>query len=129
MGKAAKMIRLTMLAVALTLATVETAMGAPADGFAVFWPSFAAAAAKDDTKALASMIVLGPALGDTGASFARFHATNLGPKARRCLAKAKPTRDVDPQGAVSYSAFCGEVIYSFSKVGGGWKLTDIGPND
>jgi hypothetical protein len=117
------------LGVTATLLLATSAMAAPADGFAAFWPTFAAAAAKDDAKALASMIVLGPALGDTGASFARFHATNLGPKARRCLAKAKPARGVDPQGTVSYSAFCGDVIYSFSKVGSGWKLTDLGAND
>jgi hypothetical protein len=128
MGKAAMKIRLTM-AVALVLGAAAPARAAPTDGFAAFWPTFAAAAAKDDAKALASMIVLGPGLGDTGASFARFHATNLGPKARRCLAKAKPARGVDPQGTVSYSVFCGDVIYSFSKVGGGWKLTDLGAND
>ncbi|MEJ0064035.1 MAG: hypothetical protein WDM85_00340 [Caulobacteraceae bacterium] len=63
------------------------------------------------------MVALGSGLGDNGGSFARFHAVNLAPVARRCLVKAKPVRDVDPQGAVSYSAFCGEVIYVFSKAG------------
>jgi hypothetical protein len=122
--------------VALTLAIVigapavaAPAAGPPVDGFAAFWPTFAAAAAKDDAKGLASMIVLGPNLGDDGSSFAKFHATALGPAARRCLAKAKPVRDVDPQGAVSYSAFCGQIIYVFSKAGSGWKLTDLGVND
>jgi hypothetical protein len=118
-----------VMAVALTLATAGTAMAAPADGFAVFWPTFAAAAAKDDAKALASMVVLGTGFGDAGASFTKLHKAYLGPAARRCLVKAKPLRGVDPQGTVSYSAFCGEVIYSFSKVGGGWKLTDIGADD
>jgi hypothetical protein len=112
-----------------TLFLAPPGLAAPADGFAAFWPSFAAAAAKDDSKALASMTALGPGLGDNGGSFAKFHAANLGLAARRCLAKAKPVRDVDPRGAVSYSAFCGEVIYVFSKVGGGWKLTDLGAND
>jgi hypothetical protein len=115
--------------IALSLAWAMPALAAPADGFAAFWPTFAAATAKDDAKALASMTQLGPGLGDTGGSFSRFHAASLGPRARRCLAKAKPVRDVDPQGAVSYSAFCGEVIYVFSKVGGAWKLTDLGAND
>jgi hypothetical protein len=118
-----------VMAVALTWATAGTAMAAPPDGFAAFWPTFAAAAAKDDAKALASMVVLGSGLGDAGASFTKFRSAYLGSAARRCLAKAKPVRDVDPQGAVGYSAFCGEVIYVFSKVGGGWKLTDIGAND
>jgi len=128
MGKAAMKIRLTM-AVALVLGAAAPARAAPADGFAAFWPTFATAAAKDDAKALASMVVLGPGLGDAGASFTKLHHDFLGPAARRCLAKAKPVRDVDPQGAVEYSALCGEVDYVFSKVGGGWKLTDLGAND
>jgi hypothetical protein len=53
----------------------------------------------------------------------------LGPKVRRCLAKAKPVRDVDLQGNLNYFAFCGEIIYVFSKTGGTWKLTDLGAND
>lgn len=110
-------------------ALAATAVAATADGFGAFWPTFQAAAARDDAKALASMIVLGPALGDDGASFARFHAGALGPKVRRCLAKTKPVRDVDPQGNLSYFAFCGEVVYVFSKTGGTWKLTDLGAND
>ena len=117
------------LGAALSLVLAMPALAAPADGFAAFWPVFTAAAAKDDAKALASMVALGPGLGDNGGSFAKFHAANLTPATRRCLAKAKPVRDVDPQGAVSYSAFCGEVIYVFSKTGGGWKLTDLGAND
>jgi hypothetical protein len=115
--------------IALALMLAPPALAAPADGFAAFWPSFAGAAAKDDANALASMTKLGPGLGDAGGSFAKFHAASLGASARRCLAKAKPVRDVDPQGGVSYSAFCGEVIYVFSKVSGVWKLTDLGAND
>ncbi len=117
------------LTLALCLAATAPALATPTDGFAAFWPSFATAAAKDDSRALASMTVLGPGLGESGGSFARFHAASLKPAARRCLAKAKPVRDVDPQGAVSYSAFCGEVIYVFTKPAGAWKLTDLGAND
>jgi hypothetical protein len=38
-------------------------------------------------------------------------------------------RDVDPQGTLTYSAFCGQVIYIFSKTTGGWKLTELGVDD
>ena len=114
---------------AFGLATASPATATTADGFGVFWPAFQAAVAKDDAKALASMVALGPNLGDDGASFARFHAGELGPKVRRCLAKAKPDRDVDPQGDVNYSALCGQVIYGFTKSAGAWKLTDLSPND
>jgi hypothetical protein len=117
------------------VAALAVAVGAPAlaetdDGFAAFWSSFQAAAAKDDARALASMIALGPNLGEDGASFARFHAGELGPKVRRCLAKAKPDRDVNPEGSVLYSAYCGgEIIYGFTKTGGVWKLTELSAND
>jgi hypothetical protein len=117
------------VALAMVVTTAAAGASAPAAGFVAFWPTFAAAAAKDDAKALSSMIALGPNLGEDGSSFAKFHAAALGPAARRCLAKAKPVRDVDPKGTVSYEAFCGETIYGFSKAGGGWKLTDLGVND
>jgi hypothetical protein len=122
-------IRLGVIA-ALAVMVAAPAVAAPDDGFAAFWPAFQAAAAKDDAKALASMIALGPNLGEDGVSFAKFHAGELGPKVRRCLAKAKPDRDVNPQGDVLYSAYCGgEIIYGFTKTGGVWKLTDLSPND
>lgn len=116
------------------LATVVVATAAPAvgadDGFAAFWPTFAAAVAKDDQAALARMVVLSERVDQAAPlTFAKFHADSLGPAARRCLAKAKPKRDVDETGQVTYDAFCGEVIYSFSRSGGAWKLTDIGAND
>ena len=117
------------LGIALSLALATPALAAPADGFAAFWPAFAAAAAKDDVAALRSMVALGPGLGDAGGSFAKFHATNLGPARRRCLARAKPKSDVDPQGTLTYAAFCGEMIYVFSRAGGAWKLTDLAAND
>jgi hypothetical protein len=122
--------RIRFLAAAtLLLMSSAPAQSAPADGFATFWPTFVAAVAKDDKTALASMTQLGPDLGDDGASFVKFHAGHLGPVVRRCLVKAKPVRAVDPQGGLSYSAFCGEVIYGFSKPAGAWKLTDLGPDD
>jgi hypothetical protein len=124
----AMLIRLGVAA-ALAVTPAAPAVATPADGFGAFWPQFVAAAAKDDRSALAAMTALGPGLGDDAGSFVKFHADHLGAAARRCLIKAKPVRDVDPQGGVSYSAFCGEIIYGFSKSGGVWKLTELGVND
>jgi hypothetical protein len=117
------------MTVAIALSLTTPALANPADGFAAFWSAFAAAATKDDTKALTSMVVIGPGLGDAGTSFAKLHREYLGRAARRCLVKAKPLRDVDGQGAVTYEAFCGQIIYVFSKPGDTWKLTDLGSND
>ena len=116
-------------ALAAVLAGAAPALAA-GDGFAAFWQGFQAAVAKDDRAALAGMVVLSERLDQVGPpTFGKFHNEALGPAARRCLAKAKPVRDVDGQGQVNYSAFCGEVIYTFYRTGGAWKLTDVGAND
>lgn len=116
-------------AIALALLAVAGPAAAADDGFGAFWKTFTAAIAKDDKTALAGMVQLGPGLGDNGASFAKFHAGNLGAKARTCLAKGKPDRNVDQLGVVNYGVFCGPVIYGFTKTHGAWKLTDLGAND
>lgn len=126
----AMMLRATALAVVLWAATLAPAAAAAGDGFAAFWQAFAAAAAKDDRAALAGMVVLSDRLDEaTPLTFARFHADQLGPTTRKCLAKARPVRGVDGVGAVNYSAFCGELIFTFYRTGGAWKLTDVGVND
>ena len=125
--------RRTLLATALAAALAMGAAGqaiAADDGFATFWKTFTAALAKDDHAALANMIVMGPGLDMSPTpTFAKFQAQFLGPKTRACLVKAKPVRDVDGTGQVNYSAFCGELDFGFTRQGGAWKLTDLGPND
>ena len=74
------------------------------------------------------MTVVGPGLDDQP-SFAAFHATDLKPAQRRCLARARPRRDVDGMGVANYSASCGAWVYVFYKRDGVWKLTDVGAGD
>ena len=123
-------LRTAALAAALWMLPFATALAAAGDGFAAFWQSFQVAVAKDDKAALAGMVVLSERVGQgEHLSFAKFHNDALGPAARKCLAKAKAVRDVDGEGQVNYSAFCGETIYTFYRSGGAWKLTDVGVND
>ena len=115
---------------ALAIALSSPVQAAPADGFHEFWTAFTAAVAKDDQAALAKMVVLGPELDQAEPlTFARAHADLFGPAARRCLARAKPVHSPDGVGEPSYSAFCGQIIYSFYRRDGAWKLTDVGPDD
>ena len=126
----ASLFRAAAVAAALSLTPLATALAAGGDGFAAFWQSFQAAAAKDDRAALAGMVVLSERLDQAEPlTFAKFHNDQLGPAARKCLAKAKAVRAVDGEGQVNYSAFCGETIYTFYRTGGAWKLTDVGVND
>ena len=123
-------LRAAALVAAIWAAALAPAIAAPADGFAAFWQAFTTALAKDDRVALAGMVALSDRLDDaTPLTFARFHADHLDAATRKCLAKAKPLRSLDGLNQVTYTAFCGELNYSFYRTGGAWKLTDVGAND
>lgn len=100
------------------------------DGFAAFWTQFKAAVGKSDQKAVSQMVKY-PIYYDGQRQLADFPVIWKGsfkPAQRRCLAKEKPVMDTH-EGKVSYSAFCGSLIYVFGKDDAGWKLTDFGEND
>jgi hypothetical protein len=122
--------RLALAALGLAIGVAAPALAAT-DGFAVFWKAFSAAAGKDNKAALATMVTLGPNLGDNGKAytFDQMHAAYLQPAERACLAKATPERTLDATGAPFYSTNCGDLIYIFSKSGAGWTLSDLSPND
>jgi hypothetical protein len=113
------------LALASAIAASSPAMAAADDGFKAFWAAFAAAAAKDDVKALARMTVLSPEFGEDS-TFAKLHIDLLRPEARRCIAKAKPDYDA---GSTSYNVVCRQMLYVFTQAAGGWKFTSISPDD
>jgi hypothetical protein len=101
------------------------------DGFAAFWTQFNAAVGKSDQKAVSQMVKYPIYYADAQRQVADFPMIWKGfftPAQRRCLAKQKPVKDTH-EGKVSYSAFCGEDIYSFAKDDAGWKLTDFSLND
>ena len=114
---------------ALGVLLAKPAFAAPDDGFAAFWKVFAAAAAKNDAAVLARLTATGPGLDQEDKTFAGFHAHVLTGKARKCLAAAKPKGQPNGLAQMEYAAFCGQLIFGFSKTPGGWKLTDISPDD
>ena len=117
--------------VAGLLVSAESALAAGSDdGFAAFWTQFQAAVGKSDQKAVSQMIKF-PVLYNDIRKEAEFPVIWKGafkPAHRKCLAKQKPVKDTH-EGKVSYSAFCDDIIYSFSKDDADWKLTDFGVND
>ena len=100
------------------------------DGFPAFWTQFKAAVGKSDQNAVSQMIKYPVFYNDPRqvADFPLIWKGAFKPAHRTCLAKQKPFRETH-EGKVSYSAFCGQVIYIFSKDGAGWKLTEFGVND
>ncbi|GJE61288.1 hypothetical protein [Methylobacterium trifolii] len=100
------------------------------DGFAAFWTQFKAAVGKSDQNAVSQMIKYPVVYNDLRqvADFPVIWKGAFKPAQRTCLAKQKPIKDTN-EGKVSYSAFCGEIIYVFGKADAGWKLTDFSVND
>ena len=100
------------------------------DGFAAFWTQFNAAVGKNDQKTVSRMVKY-PILYIDQRQAADFPVIWKGafkPAQRSCLAKQKPVKNTH-EGKVSYSAFCGHLIYTFSTDDAGWKLTDIDASD
>ncbi|MBX9689670.1 MAG: hypothetical protein K2X27_23365 [Candidatus Obscuribacterales bacterium] len=97
------------------------------DEFSSFWEGFKTAVKKRDKEALARMTQLPFYYDSKNLQKAQFIAKLdeiLPGKLSNCFSKEKPVKDKD-----SYSAFCGEQIYVFSKVNGKYLFTDIGVND
>ncbi len=86
---------------------------------------------KNDRGALAKLTALDAGVNDgPGApkTLDQYFAKFLTPKVRTCLAAAKPVRDAH-DGAVTYAAFCGQLIYTFETRAGAWRFTGIGADD
>ncbi|HMJ05029.1 MAG TPA: hypothetical protein VK474_02120 [Chthoniobacterales bacterium] len=99
----------------------------PAKSFAAFWKEFQSAVVRNDPEAVVALSDV-PLFYQNGkfskAALLKEYPSTFTPAVRKCLAAAKPVRDRD-----SYVVFCGEEIFSFGKVNGAYKFTDIGMND
>jgi hypothetical protein len=94
--------------------------------FKTFWMKFKAAVVSNDREAVAAMTKLPFYYDDRDLNreeFIKNYDKIIERKDRRCLARAKPVRDVD-----IYEIFCGQVIFYFSRVDE-WKFMGLHPND
>ena len=95
--------------------------------FTAFWIKFKAAVGRNDKTAVVDMTRLPFMLDNKNldrAGFIKQYSSLFSPKMRRCFARARPSRDQDKM-----EVFCGEQIFLFAKVNGGYKFTEIGVND
>lgn len=101
---------------------------ADARSFASFWIQFKTAVAKGNKEAIAGMtkfpFYAGKQVSKT--DFGKEYDSIFSKTTQRCFANAKPVKDEDRE---SYSVFCGSSIYTFEKVNGEYRFTDLGEND
>jgi len=122
--------RLLLLLLALSLASSRAQSQQKPETFASFWKEFTRALAKNDKEAVITLTKL-PFYFDNKdqdrAGFLKIYPQVFTRSIRRCMATAKPHRD--PRDKNSYDVYCGELIFSFGKVGGKFKFLKYGPND
>jgi hypothetical protein len=99
-----------------------------AGSFAPFWTQFKAAVANKDKDAIAGMTKFPFNYGKkmSRADFIKQFDEIFNAKVRKCFQAAKPTKDTNRE---SYTVFCGEDIFTFTKENGEYRLTDLDLND
>jgi hypothetical protein len=99
-----------------------------AGSFAPFWTQFKAAVAKKDKEAIAGMTKFPFNYGKKmiRADFIKQFDVIFSAKVRKCFQGAKPEKSTNRE---SYTVFCGEDIFTFTKDNGEYRLTDVDVND
>ena len=116
-----------LIAMGIGVAVAQNRTAKTDPEFTAFWVKFKDAIAKNDKQRVADMTKL-PFMLDgkdhDRAGFIKEYPTLFTPRMRRCIARAKPTKDQD-----YYEIFCGAQIFLFGKVDGVYKFVEIGVND
>lgn len=101
--------------------------------FAGFIANFRGALKANDAKAVASLTKM-PFLSHTdmydAAAFQnKVYKKEFTAKTRACIERSKALYDRAPDKSESYSIFCGEEIFTFTRTPEGFLFTEIGAND
>ena len=101
--------------------------------FATFIEKFRAAVKADDSKAILGLTKL-PFMSHTdeydATTFqAKVYKKEFNAKNRACIQRSKAVYARSPDNSESYSIFCGDEIFSFTKTPTGFLFTEIGVND
>ncbi|MFN0122577.1 MAG: hypothetical protein ACKV2V_18935 [Blastocatellia bacterium] len=123
------MLTLITLILVPAMALPQTAPKGSSSEFAAFWKEFKTAVAADDKEAVAGMTKLPIYLENKArdkAGFLKLYPKLFSAKVKKYFATAKPVKEYNED---SYSVFCGQTIYVFSRVDGKYKFTDMGVND
>jgi hypothetical protein len=119
----------------LSQAAPKKAIASPAlqQEFAGFIGTFRAALKANDSAAVAGMTRL-PFMNDDSIRDAtqfreKVYKRNFTEKNRACIQRGKPLYSRDGENNDSYAIFCGQNIFTFTKMAGGFLFTDIDAND
>ena len=116
-------------------AAPKNAVASPAlqKEFDGFIEKFRAALRTNDSAAVAAMTRLpfmnDSAIRDAAQFRAKTYASSFTAKNRACIQRGKAIYDRDGENNDSYSVFCGELIFVFTKTPAGFLFTDISVND
>src|SRR6478609_7722857 len=98
-----------------------------------FIEKFRAALKANDSAGVAAMTRLpfmnDSAIRDAAQFRAKTYATSFTAKNRACIQRGKAVYDRDPANNDSYSVFCGDLIFTFTRTPAGFLFTDIDAND
>lgn len=116
-------------------AAPKNAVASPAlqKEFDGFIEKFRAALRTNDSAAVAGMTRLpfmnDSAIRDAAQFRAKTYASSFTAKNRACIQRGKAIYERDQDKNDSYSVFCGELIFVFTKTPAGFLFTDISVND
>ena len=96
--------------------------------FVLFWTLFKAAVANKNKEGIADMTKFPFNYNKkmTRADFIKQFDVIFNARARKCFRNAKPEKSTDRE---SYTVFCGDDIFTFTKENGEYRFTDIDLND
>jgi hypothetical protein len=98
--------------------------------FEAFIGKFRAALKANDSAAVAEMTKLPFEGSNDAAQFrAKGYPENFTAKNRACIQRSKPVYERDGENNDSYSIFCGDLIFVFTKTPAGFLFTDVSMND
>jgi hypothetical protein len=101
--------------------------------FDAFIAKFRAALKANDAAAVAGMTKLpfmeNAEIGNAAQFRERIYKNDLAAKERACIQRKKAVYARDGRGSDTFSIFCGETIFTFTRTASGFLFTDIGMND
>jgi hypothetical protein len=122
------LLAIALIFLVLTKPLPSAEVKSEAGSFALFWTQFKTAVGNKDKEAIVGMTKFPFNYREqlTRADFIKQFGVIFNAKVRKCFRSAKPEKETNRE---SYTVFCGEDIFTFTKENGQYRFTDVGEND